>query len=353
MKRLSPHLWVVIIVAFLTAAVTYGLAYHYVLSKYIEIEAGRTVNKDLKLEEGQIVLGDDSVVNGDLHINDGEILIGKRVRVHGDIEVGHGDLSIDDESRVDGSITVKNGQVHLGAGAQIEGDLRLDSGDFEKHSTAVIKGVKPDIFATYDWPPVIKYFDVLPENHKKALGYVLITKENNVLVRDPAVVKATDYFEGIYFYKDGKLVSVDLSDEAVVKPFFEKAKALFTKLPEANLPAFGVGATTLDFAMNPEKADIFIPSTGSSSIFIHEMGHVMDFQEDFSDFKVPKYPFLGKDMAVSGYGGTHPGEDFAEAYKYYVLSHEYFYELIEEMPERQEKYNYLRDHVFEGREFES
>ena len=150
-----------------------------------------------------------------------------------------------------------------------------------------------------------------------------------------------------------QLYPINLNNKELTQPFFDKAKDFFTKLPERMLGTHGVGATTIRFSINPKKADVYIPSDGSDYVFIHEMGHVQDFQENFSDFKIPRYPFLKKELAVSSYGSTHPGEDFAEAYLYYIMSHHYFSELIEENPEIQQKYYYLKKYVFAGKEFNS
>ena len=108
---------------------------------------------------------------------------------------------------------------------------------------------------------------------------------------------------------------------------------------------FNIGATTEDFAHDKNFADIYLPASGSGTLILHEMGHVMDFKADYSDFHDPKYPWTKED-AVSGYGATHPGEDFAEAYRMYILNPKKFLELIEENPERQKKWEYLKEWVF-------
>ena len=72
---------------------------------------------------------------------------------------------------------------------------------------------------------------------------------------------------------------------------------------------------------------------------------------DFSDFHQPAYPFISHEAALNSYGATHPGEDFAEAYKYYALTPSYFEELIQQAPERQQKYDFLKHYVFKGKEY--
>jgi hypothetical protein len=330
--------------------VTYGLLYFLVLSKNIVIEAGTEKNQDLNLPEGTITLEKGASLKGNISLDSGKVLLNENSRIEGGIQLGQGSLKMERNTKIKGDIKVKEGEIFLAEGASVEGNIDLQTGNMQKHSSAKISGRKPDIYVTYNWPEALAFFDVLPEEHKQAVGYIFLTKENNILVREDDI-KTQDYFDGIYVYKDHDLHPMDLQNEEAMEKFFNRAKDFFKGLPERRLGAFGVGATTKNFAFNQAKADIYIPSSGSRYTFIHEMGHVMDFKYNFIDDHRPLYPFLSQELAVSGYGATHPGEDFAEAYKYYVLSHDYFSELIEEHPERQQKYDFLKKHVFQGKEF--
>jgi len=43
---------------------------------------------------------------------------------------------------------------------------------------------------------------------------------------------------------------------------------------------------------------------------------------------------------------THLREDFAEAYRLYMMNEEGFLALIKDNPERQKKYDFLKEYVF-------
>lgn len=361
----------------------YGAAYYFYFSKHIVIKEGETLSENINLDSGSLHLEKESVLNGSVKINQGKITLedgakilgevnlgsgdistGKKVSFEKEINIKKGDLNFGEENYLKGNLTMgkgsillkkktiieknidqKEGELRLEEDVIVNGDIHLKKVEAEKHSSTLIKGLKPKVYRTYDWPRKLQYFDVLPESHKNAVGYIFLTKEKNGLIRDEKILEAYQYFEGIYDYKDGKLVSLNLEDEALMKQFFDKAKTFFTNIPERRLVYFNVGATTEIYAHDSNFADIYMPSTGSQTLLIHEMGHVMDFKYDFSDLHDPKFPWTQED-AVSSYGSTHPGEDFAEAYQIYALNGEAFLTLIEENTERQKKYDFLSTYVF-------
>lgn len=117
------------------------------------------------------------------------------------------------------------------------------------------------------------------------------------------------------------------------------------------------------------------------SIFIHEMGHVVDLGKligtsgDFTNFKDGKkylrsddpsirfYTLSWKDATtlipqrskkdfVSGYAMSNCFEDFAESYLYYRLHGEKFRRKMMDSPILRKKYTFLRFQVFNGLEFQ-
>lgn len=327
------------------------IAYFYFASDTIVLRSGKVRTADISTREKNIIIEDFAVLEGGIVLGDGDVFIGKHAEVRGDISIENGDLTVEDEGMVRGDISVVDGDISLGSKAAIEGDVVIKNGELQKNSQAKISGSFPPIFKTTDYPPVLAYFEILPQDHKEAVGYIFLTKQSNTAIREENVKTPTDYFEGIYYYENNELKNIDMENEEQSQRFFDKAAAFFRGVPERNLGAFGVGATTEDFAINPAKADIYIPAQGSEFIFIHEVGHVLDFKYDFSDFHQPKYPFISREVALNDYAAIHPGEDFAEAYKYYALNPAYFAELIDQYPERQQKYDYLKNFVFKGKEF--
>lgn len=372
-----------ILVSLIIIIATVGLSYFFYFSRHIVIHEGQVIKKNIILDEGSLTLEKNSVLQGSVKINKGKIIVGEGAKIIGPVSMEEGKLVSEKEANFEGPIRLKKGDVEIGEENKMKENLSVDRGNIlimkksilekniiqkmgnlrleeeiqidgdvtvaevktEKHSSTLIKGVKPKVYRTYDWPKKLQYFDVLPESHKNALGYIFLTKEKNGLIRDEKILEAHQYFEGIYDYKDGKLVSLNLEDEELMKKFFDKAKAFFVELPERRLVYFNVGATTEIYAHDSNFADIYMPSTGSDTLLIHEMGHVMDFKYDFSDLHDPKFPWTKED-ALNSYGATHPGEDFAEAYQIYTLNDEAFLDLIEENEVRQEKYDFLSTYVF-------
>ncbi len=118
-----------------------------------------------------------------------------------------------------------------------------------------------------------------------------------------------------------------------------------------------------------------------NAIFIHEMGHVTDLgflkskggkTTSFWDGKTPIYS-QDKSLKfyriswrnsqeqksnakpsdfISGYAQANVFEDFAETYIFYKLHGEKFRILIQSSKKLQEKYNFMKDFVFDGKEFQ-
>lgn len=311
----------------------------------IELEKGAKILGSIQLEKGEIRTGDHVEISQSIQLKKGNIVLGENNLIHENLLLKEANLMIHPNTILEKGISLNDGNLRLEEGVQVKGDVIVKKGKVEKHSTAKIEGKKPGVYITYDWPKALQYFDILPEAHKNQVGYIVLTKGNNGLIREEEITNGSEYFEGIYDYADRKLITINLLDEEVMQRFFDKAKTFFTGLPERRMTYFSIGATTEDFAHDQNFADIYLPARGSGTLILHEMGHVMDFKADYSDFHAPKYPWTKED-AVSDYGATHPGEDFAEAYRMYRLNPKKFLELIKENPERQEKWNYLKEWVF-------
>lgn len=118
------------------------------------------------------------------------------------------------------------------------------------------------------------------------------------------------------------------------------------------------------------------------SVFVHELGHIVDlgnlkgasfapsgfadgnikipaddpsvqfYRLSWKDEKTQKFMTERKDF-VSGYAMSDPFEDFAESFNFYVLHGKDFRAIKKESNILTQKYNFLRDEVFDGMEFES
>lgn len=126
-----------------------------------------------------------------------------------------------------------------------------------------------------------------------------------------------------------------------------------------------------------------LSSSELTSVFVHEMGHVVDTGlheghssagvSAFKDFKVsvfkddPSVAFYSiswkdtstkwKDSSsldfVSGYAKTDPFEDFSESYNFYMLHGAQFKYAAKFNRRLAQKYAYLRDSIFGGVEFQN
>ena len=118
-------------------------------------------------------------------------------------------------------------------------------------------------------------------------------------------------------------------------------------------------------------------------VMVHEMGHVMDTgvlqghpNSGESAFKDGDNPIFNDDPSlnfynidfnadektksnttefdfVSTYAMSDPFEDFAESYAYYILHGTEFRKLAKDNESLTEKYNFLKNQVFNGKEFDS
>ena len=119
------------------------------------------------------------------------------------------------------------------------------------------------------------------------------------------------------------------------------------------------------------------------AVFIHELAHNVDYaylppseektKSAFLDGQMPLYetdpsldfyriswfahnfrkPEAATADFVSGYAMSDPFEDFAETYAYYVLHNEDFKILTQTSDALLAKYNFMKNQVFSGQEFES
>lgn len=118
------------------------------------------------------------------------------------------------------------------------------------------------------------------------------------------------------------------------------------------------------------------------SVFVHEIGHIVDTgllsgvggSAEASVYSDPRETVMSDDPSVdfyriswsndsrkvsgssmldfvTGYATTDPFEDFAESYDFYILHGSQFKYMARYNARLSQKYAYLRDHVFGGREY--
>jgi len=137
---------------------------------------------------------------------------------------------------------------------------------------------------------------------------------------------------------------------------------------------------------NKEKLILHIPAIENkeelTAVFIHEMGHIVDLgminsiNGGATEFYDNDKPIFSKDQSiqfyrlswqtsytlkptakredfVSGYAMTEAFEDFAESYLFYRLHGEKFRKIMEGSKVLHQKYDFLKNVVFAGQEFQN
>lgn len=240
-------------------------------------------------------------------------------------------------------------KITLWENSKINWNLNTDS-DLFKNSTSSISWTKPNLFVTTDYPNFLEYFDVLPNSHKKEFGYIFLTSSNmDIRWVD---LKPEEYFKWIYYYEDNKLKEFDFKNKEKLAKLYDNASKYINLIAERKVDRFSVWFTTLNYSFDKKRPDIYISEPYANSVLLtHEYGHVMDYAYWFIDNFIPKYPYIDKENSITEYGKFHVWEDFAEAYRYYVLHNNSFQEKKKNNPEITDKYNYLKTYVFNEKEY--
>jgi hypothetical protein len=190
----------------------------------------------------------------------------------------------------------------------------------------------------------------MPDSHKKEFGYIFLTS-HNMDIRW-ADLKPEEYFKKIYYFKNNKLKSFDFKNKEKLNRFYKNAKKYINLLPERKVWRFWVGFTTKNYAFDRKKADIYISNEYANTVlFTHEFGHVMDYAYWFIDIYKPNYPYYKKENSITEYWKFHKWEDFAEAYRYYILHSNSFKKMAKNNSEITKKYNYIKKYVFDYYEY--
>ncbi|MCP4523737.1 MAG: polymer-forming cytoskeletal protein [Candidatus Gracilibacteria bacterium] len=333
----------------LNICVTLGLFYVFIFSKTVLIEEGVELDKNISATKSKVILSEYSKLNGDIELQEGEIILRNFAQIQGNILLNTGKIHLGEGTKVTGNI-ITSGGVLLGSGATVEGNISKNS-QLTKHSHSEVTGEKPSVFITSDYPDFLKYFDVLPEKHKQAFGYIFLTSHNMDIRGKES--KPEEYFKKVFIYKENKLQEINKQNNLeLLEKLYQKAHTYINILPERKVDRFGVAFVTKNYANNINFADMYISSSAASPIlFMHETGHVLDYKYAYIDYHIPSYPYPNKASAITDYGQFHKGEDFAEAYRYYVLHHKSFQNKIVQDKVRQKKYDYLKQYVFHGKEY--
>lgn len=321
----------------------------FVFSKSVILDEWISLSQDIVRSESKIILSENSQLKWGITLEKWEIILKNNAIIIGNISLTNGRIILEEWAEIYGNIKTK-WEIILEENAIIHGNISKVS-QLKKHSQSQVLWQKPNLFVTSDYPDFLKYFDALPEKHKKAFGYIFVTSHNMDIRWEEK--QADEYFKNIYVYKDNTLQELAISNEdETIKKLFTQANKYINIIPERNVGRFWVWFVTKNYANDKNFADMYLSSDALSPLlFIHEAGHVLDYKYHYIDYHNPAYPYPDKESAITEYGKFHKWEDFAEAYRYYVLHHDSFQRKISENPLRQEKYDYLKQYVFDGKEY--
>lgn len=300
-------------------------------------------------DDGTVYISDGISFKWDIVMDKWTVVIWRRVKYSGTISLNEWKIIIWDFTVLKGNIETEMATVSLWKKVKVIWKISKEA-KMSLYSDTLITWTKPSFYKTLDRPDALVYFDTLPEEHKNKFGHIFLIKNNVFDGIDVRNITPENYYEWIYYYENGELKEVDL--KAKWNDFLKVSKGFLNSIPAHRRGVYSVWWATRKRAYNKSKYwDIYLPSKGSSYVFIHEMWHIIDFKWAFSDNHIPKYPFSSKQNAITAYGWTHPWEDFAESYKYYIASPTSYKSLFEKNPEAKKKYEYMKKYVFKWKEY--
>lgn len=338
-----------IVILLINICVSFLMIYYFVLSKSVILDEWIQLSQDISRSESKILLSKNSHLTWDISLEKWEIILKQNAKISGNIFLASGKIILEQWAQIHGNIQTK-WEIILEENAKVFWDVSKYS-DLKKHSNSEISWEKPNLFITTNYPEFLKYFDVLPKKHKEAFGYIFVTTHNMDIRWEEK--KPEEYFQNIFVYKDNSLQELKISnDDEKIKNLFAQANKYINIIPERNVWRFWVWFVTKNYANDKNFADMYLSSYAlSSTIFMHETGHVLDYKYAYIDYHTPDYPYPDRESAITEYWEFHKWEDFAEAYRYYVLHRNSFLKKIEEKPIIQQKYDYLKQYVFDGKEY--
>lgn len=129
---------------------------HATVNKSIRIDDGESASRDLSSVNGSIRIGDQadvrevSTVNGRISLGDdcraeelttvnGSITVGRRGVIDGDMEAVNGSLRADDGTSIRGNVTTVNGSIDL-RGATVEKDVETVNGSIRLDEGTLVEG---------------------------------------------------------------------------------------------------------------------------------------------------------------------------------------------------------------------
>lgn len=307
------------------------------------------MKKDIHREESKIVLSYNSYLEGNIQLDIWEIILKENASFSGNIIMKEGSITLEKWATIFWDI-ITEWTITLWENSKIHWNISKDS-ELKKHSTSKVTGEKPSLFVTTNYPNFLKYFDVLPQKHKEAFGYIFLTSHNmDIRWKD---LKPKDYYKKIFIYKDDKLEEINkINNPDLLKKLYTKSKKYINIIPERNVWRFWVWFVTKNYAVDKNFADMYISEYAAGPVlFTHEAGHILDYKYNYIDSHNPAYPYPDKESSITEYWKFHKWEDFAEAYRYYILHYDSFKRKISENSKRQKKYDYLKKYVFEGKEY--
>ena len=339
----------IIITVSLNIFITLGLFYIFIFSKTSLIDEWIHIQKDIIKEKSKVILSLDSQLTGNIILSEWEIILKENSRLIWDIQLVTGNIRLEKNAEIQWNIEF-NWEIILWENTKIHWNISKLS-TLKKHSSSEINWEKPSLFVTTDYPEFLKYFDVLPEKHKEAFWYIFLTKDNMAIRW--VDLKPEEYFQKIFVYQNNKLLEINKEENPeLLAKLYKKSSEYINIIPDRNVSRFWVWFVTKNYAQDKNFADMYISSTSANSLlFMHETGHVLDYKYAYIDYHSPDYPYPNTHTAITEYWKFHKWEDFAEAYRYYILHHDSFQKKATETSEIQDKYDYLKQYVFNGKEY--
>ncbi|MEM6796997.1 MAG: polymer-forming cytoskeletal protein [Acidobacteriota bacterium] len=114
----------------------FGVGCDASVNKSIRIEEGEKVQGGLTSVNGNVTVGADAEVDGGVKTVNGRIKVRDRVAIR-DLVTVNGSIDVDEAAKIDGDVTSVNGSIQVEAGVTIDGKVETVNGRIDLEGTTV------------------------------------------------------------------------------------------------------------------------------------------------------------------------------------------------------------------------
>jgi DUF4097 and DUF4098 domain-containing protein YvlB len=188
------------------------------VNKTLRIDDGERVRNSLNTVNGSIIIGEDCDVRGDCRTVNGRIEVGRNSKVR-DLEIVNGGIRIDRNVEIKGNLSSINGKVDCSRGVRVNGEISTINGAIDLERVIV-----EDNIETYNGNITLKdkcevYGDILIKRNKgksdRRRNLKIRISDNSVVEGD--IIVRDDRMKVIVYLSDGGKVKGKIKNAEIVK----------------------------------------------------------------------------------------------------------------------------------------